>query len=101
MLVTPIGPPTQPISLPQAQRPESVAAVTATPQVVLVASEPKNLSQAAYPVYQSLQAAATIPPSSDPMFVPPANGNALRLYSAVQAIAAERVYPAPVFSFSA
>jgi len=48
-----------------------------------------------------LQSAGVIPPSSDPTFVPPASGSALRLFAAVQAVAAERIYPAPVFSFSA
>jgi hypothetical protein len=60
-----------------------------------------NLSQAAKPVFEALQAAAAFPPSANPTYVLPANGNFLRLFSAVQAIAAERVYPAPVFSFTA
>lgn len=60
-----------------------------------------NLSQAAKPVFEALQAAVALPPSSNPAFVLPANGDFLRLFAAVQAIAAERIYPAPVFSFSA
>jgi hypothetical protein len=86
--------PTVAISLPTTR-----VATTATAAALPVASS--NLSEAAKPVYQALVAAATIPPSTDPTFVPPSSGNALRLYSAVQAIAAERIYPAPVFSFSA
>ncbi|HTV94050.1 MAG TPA: hypothetical protein VMG98_15195 [Verrucomicrobiae bacterium] len=60
-----------------------------------------NLSEAAKPVFEALQAAAALPPSSNPGFVLPANGDFLRLFSAVTAIAAERIYPAPIFSFSA
>ncbi len=60
-----------------------------------------NLSEAAKPVFDALQAAVALPPSSNPGYVLPANGNFLRLFSAVTAIAAERVYPAPIFSFSA
>jgi hypothetical protein len=60
-----------------------------------------NLSQAAKPVFEALQSAAAFPPSADPTYVLPVNGNFLRLFSAVQALAAERVYPAPVFSFTA
>jgi hypothetical protein len=77
-----------------------VAAVAPAPREPAVPAS-QNLSQTAYPTYQALQSVAGIPPSSDPTFVPPASGNALRLYSAVQAIAAQRVYPAPIFSFSA
>ena len=60
-----------------------------------------NLSQAAAPVFEALQSAAEFPPSMDPTYVLPVGGDYLRLFSAVQAIAAERVYPAPVFSFTA
>ncbi len=60
-----------------------------------------NLSQLAAPVYQALQSTAAFPPSSDPTFVVPLGTGVLRLYEAVQAIAAERLYPAPVFSFAA
>ena len=87
-MVAPIGPPTETIQLPPARRVEPVLPAG-------------NLSQTAYPVYEALQAATTLPPSADPTFVPPPDGNALRLYAAVAAIAAERVYPAPVFSFTA
>jgi hypothetical protein len=60
-----------------------------------------NLSQAAKPVFEALQSAAAFPPSASPTYILPVNGNFLRLFSAVQALAAERVYPAPVFSFIA
>jgi hypothetical protein len=60
-----------------------------------------NLTQLAAPVYQALQSTAAFPASSDPAFVVPLGLGVLRLYEAVQAIAAERVYPAPVFSFAA
>jgi len=61
-----------------------------------------NLSEAAKPVYQALQSAAAFPPSANPSYVLPVQtGNFLRLFSTVQAIAAERLYPAPVFSFLA
>jgi hypothetical protein len=81
--------------------PQPSRVVPATPTATALPAASSNLSEAAKPVYQALQAATTIPPSADPTFVPPSGGNALRLYAAVQAIAAERVYPAPVFSFSA
>jgi hypothetical protein len=60
-----------------------------------------NLSEVSEPVYQALQSAAAFPPSANPGYVLPSNGNFLRLFNAVQAIAAERIYPAPVFSFRA
>jgi len=60
-----------------------------------------NLSEAARPVYQALQAAIALPPSATPEFILPAGGSFLRLFTAVQAVAAERIYPAPIFSFSA
>jgi hypothetical protein len=61
-----------------------------------------NLSQAAKPVFEALQSAAAFPPSAVPSYVLPVNGsNFLRLFTAVQEIAAERIYPAPVFSFQA
>ncbi|HEX8806219.1 MAG TPA: hypothetical protein VF741_04680 [Candidatus Aquilonibacter sp.] len=60
-----------------------------------------NLSEAAKPVFEALQSAAAFPPSTNATYVLPINGNFLRLFSAVQAVAAERVYPAPVFSFTA
>ncbi len=102
MLVAPISAaPTHVISLvPARPAVAPVAAVAPAPRKP-AATASQNLSQAAFPTYQALQSAAVVPPSTDPTFVPPANGNALRLYSAVQAIAAERVYPAPIFSFSA
>ncbi|MGC2128513.1 MAG: hypothetical protein WA629_00330 [Candidatus Aquilonibacter sp.] len=103
MLVAPIAAaPTQVTDLvPVRPAVAPVAAIAPGPRAEPAASASQNLSQAAYATYQVLQSVAGIPPSSDPTFVPPPNGNALRLYSAVQAIAAERVYPAPVFSFSA
>jgi hypothetical protein len=97
MYLTPIAPPTHALDLSPAH-PVSPVVPVSTAQVV---ATPKNLSDAAYPTYQALQSTGAIPPSTDPTFVPPPGGNALRLYSAVQAIAAERIYPAPVFSFSA
>ncbi len=61
-----------------------------------------NLSEAAKPIFEALQSAAAFPPSANPTYVLPVNGsNFLRLFTAVQALAAERVYPAPVFSFRA
>lgn len=60
-----------------------------------------NLSEAARPVYEALQAAAAFPPSTNPAYMLPSNGNFLRLFSAVQAVAVERIYPAPIFSFTA
>jgi len=60
-----------------------------------------NLSAAAKPVYEALQAAGSLPPAADPTFVLPANGDFFRLFSAIQAAQAERIYPAPIFSFSA
>jgi hypothetical protein len=100
MYLTPIAAPTQVLGLHPAHAVSPVATVPA-PAVVPSAATPKNLSEAAHPVYQALQSAGAIPPSSDPTFVPPASGSALRLFAAVQAVAAERIYPAPVFSFSA
>jgi hypothetical protein len=79
--------------------PSRVVPATVTAAALPPASS--NLSEAAKPVFQALQATASVPPSSDPGFVLPANGDFLRLFSAVSAIAAERVYPAPIFSFSA
>ncbi len=64
-------------------------------------SDLTNLSQVSKPVYEALQSAAAFPPSANPSYVLPPNSNFLRLFSAVQAIAAERIYPAPVFSFRA
>jgi len=61
-----------------------------------------NLTEASKPVYQALQSAAAYPPSTYPSYVLPTNTSSfLRLFSTVQAIAAERIYPAPVFSFLA
>jgi hypothetical protein len=61
-----------------------------------------NLSEAAKPVFEALQSAAAFPPSATPTYVLPTDGSDfLRLFTAVQAIAAERIYPAPVFSFQA
>jgi hypothetical protein len=61
-----------------------------------------NLSEQAAPVYQVLRAGATIPPSSAPGYVLPPYGHGFsQLFNAIQAIAVEHVYPAPVFSFSA
>jgi hypothetical protein len=76
-----------------------IAPATATAAALPPASS--NLSEAARPAFQALQSSASVPPSSNPGFVLPANGDFLRLFSAVSAIAAERVYPAPIFSFSA
>jgi hypothetical protein len=64
-------------------------------------SQLTNLSQVSKPVYEALQSASAFPPSANPTYVLPPNSNFLRLFSAVQAIAAERIYPAPVFSFRA
>ncbi len=61
-----------------------------------------NLSQQAAPTYQVLQGGAGLPPSANPSFVlPPGGAGFLRLYAALEAIAVEHVYPAPIFSFSA
>ncbi|MGB6984941.1 MAG: hypothetical protein WBD74_03070 [Candidatus Aquilonibacter sp.] len=99
MSITSVAPPIQTLNLPPAHPVVPVAeAVRVQPAA---APAQGNLSQAAYPVYEALQAAAALPPSPNPTFIPPASGNALRLYAAVQALAAERVYPAPVFSFRA
>jgi len=99
MSVAPIGLPADTITLPPAHPVAPVAEVAhvapAPPAV------PGNLSQAAQPVYDALQSAPALPPSATPLFIPPVNGNVLRLYAAVQALAAERIYPAPVFSFRA
>jgi len=77
-------------------RPSAVAPSSSLPSATL-----GNLSEAAKPTFQALQAAATLPPAANPAFVLPANGNFLRLFAALQAAAAERIYPAPVFSFTA
>lgn len=99
MFIQPIVPATEAITLTPPHPVTPVAEVVrAAP---LATPAPGNLTQAASPVYEALQAAATLPPSPNPTFIPPATGNALRLYAAVQALAAERVYPAPVFSFRA
>ena len=99
MSIQPIPPSTQTVTLPPAH---PVAPVADVVHVVPAAPAAQgNLSQAAGPVYEALQAASTLPPAPNPTFIPPASGNALRLYAAVQALAAERVYPAPVFSFRA
>lgn len=99
MYIQPIVPTVETIALPPTH------AVSPVAQVVRAAPETPvakgNLSQVAAPVYEALQSAAALPPSPNPTFIPPATGNALRLYAAVQALAAERVYPAPVFSFRA
>ncbi len=99
MSITPVGPAPQTLTLPPAHPVVPVAEVArvqpATP------ANHGNLSQAAQPVFDALQSAAAFPPSADPTYVLPANGSFLRLFNAVQAIAAERVYPAPVFSFTA
>jgi hypothetical protein len=82
----------------------TVALSPSRPPVVAATQPPAtlgNLSEAAKPAFEALQASVALPPSSSPGFVLPANGDFLRLFSAVSAIAAERIYPAPVFSFSA
>jgi hypothetical protein len=81
----------------------STASSTAgsNPYALLEDQDGINLTQLAAPVYQALQSTAAFPASSDPAFVVPLGTGVLRLYEAVQAIAAERVYPAPVFSFAA
>jgi len=62
----------------------------------------QNLTALSKPVYQALQSAAAFPASANPSYVLPADAsNFLRLFSAIQATAVERVYPAPVFSFLA
>jgi hypothetical protein len=61
-----------------------------------------DLSAAAAPTYRVLQGGGGLPASATPSFVLPANGRGfLALFNALQAIAVEHVYPAPVFSFSA
>ncbi|HEY5340586.1 MAG TPA: hypothetical protein VIK27_06135 [Candidatus Aquilonibacter sp.] len=76
----------------------------ATSAASAAASSPSNanLSQQAAPIYQVLQGGAGLPPSANPSFVlPPSGAGFLRLYAALEAIAVEHVYPAPIFSFSA
>ena len=99
MSIAPIDRSGETIALPPAHPVTPVAEVVRVAPSTLKA--PGNLSAAAAPVYQALQAASSLPPSVSPSFILPANGNALRLYAAVQAIATERIYPAPVFSFRA
>ncbi len=99
MFIQPVVPAAETITLPAAHAVSPVAQLArATPETPVAKG---NLSQVAAPVYEALQSAAALPPSPNPTFIPPATGNALRLYAAVQALAAERVYPAPVFSFRA
>lgn len=65
-------------------------------------SQPANLSNEAASTFQVLQGGAASPASGSPAFVLPADAAGfLRLYQALQAIAIERVYPAPIFSFQA
>lgn len=99
MAIAPIGLVIETLTLPPAHPVTPVAEVTRV-QAAAPASY-GNLSQAAQPVFAALQSVAAFPPSADPSYVLPPNGNFLRLFSAVQAIAAERIYPAPVFSFTA
>jgi hypothetical protein len=62
----------------------------------------QNLTAAAAATYRVLGGGAAYPPSSTPSFVLPANGlGYLQLYQTLLAIAVERVYPAPIFSFEA
>lgn len=100
MSIAPITPPTDTLTLPAAHPVTPVAEVARVHPPASAARG--NLSQAAQPVFEALQSAAALPASANPTYVLPVMGsNYLRLFSAVQAIAAERVYPAPVFSFSA
>jgi hypothetical protein len=72
------------------------------PTSVLFASVEGNLTQQAASVFQVLRAGTTYPASSNPSYVLPVDGFGLsRLFSTLQAIAVERVYPAPIFSFQA
>lgn len=62
----------------------------------------QNLTELSKPVYQALQSVAAFPASANPSYVLPSDtSNFLRLFSAIQATAVERVYPAPIFSFLA
>jgi hypothetical protein len=99
MSITPVAAAPETLTLPPAH-PVAPVAEVARVQPSTWASH-ANLSQAAQPVFEALQSAAAFPPSATPSYVLPPNSNILRLFSAVQAIAAERVYPAPVFSFTA
>jgi hypothetical protein len=61
-----------------------------------------NLSEQAAPTFRVLQGGGGLPPSGSPSFVLPPNGvGFLRIFTALEAIAVEHVYPAPIFSFSA
>lgn len=76
------------------------ASAAAIPASTLLASVDGNLTQQAAKVFSVLRAGTTY--TSTPAYVLPANGVGLsRLFSTLQAIAVERVYPAPLFSFQA
>jgi hypothetical protein len=61
-----------------------------------------NLSQQAASTYEILRGGAGFPPSAEPTFVLPTNSRGFeQLYNALQAVAVEHVYPAPIFSFTA
>lgn len=62
----------------------------------------QNLTELSKPVFQALQSVAAFPASANPSYVLPSDAsNFLRLFSAVQSTAVERLYPAPIFSFLA
>jgi hypothetical protein len=62
----------------------------------------QNLTEVSKPVFQALQSITALPPSTNPSYVLPSNtSNLLRLFSVIQSIAVDRIYPAPVFSFTA
>jgi hypothetical protein len=95
MSLTPLAP--LPVSVP-ASHGAGVRAVVAAPQP----ASPASLSAQAAPTFAVLQAGAGLPPSANPAYVLPASAQGfLRLFAALQAVAVERIYPAPVFSFQA
>jgi hypothetical protein len=80
----------------------TASSTKAATAILSLPSAGPNLSQAAAPVYAALQSAWALETSSAPAFIlPPQGAGALRLFEAVAAIATERIYPAPVFSFAA
>jgi hypothetical protein len=87
-----------PVPVRRESAPAAVVSAPATPP----AYASTNLSQQAAGTYHVLSGGAAFPASNTPTFVLPANARGLiQLYNAIQAIAVERVYPAPIFSFSA
>ena len=81
----------------------SLAAPAPSPASVAQGLSPSgNLSQQAAGTYHVLSGGAAFPASNTPTFVLPANARGLiQLYNAIQAVAVERIYPAPIFSFNA